>query len=204
MFAGSDTTAIALRAILYFLIKNPAKMQKLLEEIDGADRRGELSNPISDREARALPYLNAVEKEAMRMHASVGMLLERHVPSGGITLCGQYIPAGTIVGINPWVLQYDSDVFPEPESFLPERWLESDSEHLTVMEKSFFAFGAGSRACIGRNISMIEIRKVIPQLLREFDIRFAGGEEEEWKVRNVWFTPQEMPQCMLKRRKKNN
>ncbi|KAK5120582.1 hypothetical protein LTR85_006238 [Meristemomyces frigidus] len=92
VLAGSDTTAIALRAILYFLMKNPAKMEKLKKEIEDADIAGKLSNPISDKAARTeLPYLNAD------------------------------IPGGTIVGINAWALHYDPDVFPNPEAFEPER-----------------------------------------------------------------------------------
>jgi len=148
VFAGSDTTAIALRAILYFLIKNPAKLEKLRKEIDDADKAGKLSDLISDKESRTeLPYLHAVEKEAMRLHPSVGLLLERHVPADGTTLCGKHIPGGTIVGINPWTLQHDPKVFPNPEAFDPERWLEtgSNKEQLAVMEKHFFSFGAGSR-----------------------------------------------------------
>ncbi len=159
VFAGSDTTAIALRAILYFLMKNPAKMAKLQNEIDDADKAGKLSSMIQDEEARKeLPYLNAVLKEAMRLHPSVGLLFERHVPQGGANICGHFIPGGTIVGINPWVLQHDPEVFPDPEAFEPERWMldsEKDKEKLANMEKHFFSFGAGSRVCIGRNISMI-------------------------------------------------
>ena len=202
VFAGSDTTAIALRAILYFLIKNPEKMKKLVTEIDDADKNAQLSEFVSDKEARALPYLNAVEKEAMRLHSSVGLLLERHVPAGGATICDRYIPAGTIVGVNPWVTQHDPAVFSDPETFLPERWLDANAEALAIMDRSFFSFGGGSRACIGRYISMIEMRKIIPQLLREFEISFAEGPSQEWKVRNVWFTQQEMPKCLLRKREK--
>lgn len=212
VFAGSDTTAIALRAILYFLIKNPAAMQKLVREIDEA----ELSPIVQDREARErLPYLNAVIKEAMRLHPSVGLLLERHVPKGGATICDTHIPGGTIVGINAWVLHHDETIFPQPEEFIPERWLEGwspygqktkgekvadDKDRLAEMEKSFFPFGAGSRTCIGRNISMIEMRKIIPQLLREFEVSIPG--DKEWVCRNVWFVQQQMPPCVLKRRNK--
>lgn len=64
--AGSDTTAIALRAILYFLIKTPGKMKKAQKEIDDATATGKLSNPVKDKETRLhLPYMNAVIKEAM-------------------------------------------------------------------------------------------------------------------------------------------
>lgn len=173
-------------------MKNPDKMAKLHEEIDKADAIGELSDPISDKEARALPYLNAVEKEAMRLHSSVGLILERHVPPGGATICGKHIPGGTIVGVNPWVTQHDPEVFENPEAFVPERWLDASTDKLAVMEKSFFNFGAGSRACIGRNISLIEMRKIIPQLLRRFNVEMEGGRKAEWKVTNVWFTQQDL------------
>ena len=80
VFAGSDATAIALRAFIYFL----DKMKKLVAQIDEADQSGKLSDPIRYKEAIThLPYLDAIIKEAMRLHPSVGLLLESHVPPGG-------------------------------------------------------------------------------------------------------------------------
>ena len=89
-------------------------MKKLVDEIDVSEHT--FSNPTSCKEASSLPYLGAVLKEAMRIHTSVGLLLKRHVPAGGATICGEHIPAGITVGINAWVLHYDEKVFPEPES----------------------------------------------------------------------------------------
>ena len=186
VFAGSDTTAIALRAIFYNLMRNPSKMDKLVAEIDQAHGQGKLGNPISYKESTThLPYTQAVIKEALRIHPSVGLLLERHVPSGGIEICGQRIPAGTIVGVNAWVVHRDPVVFPEPEQFLPERWIESGAEKLKEMEASFFAFGAGSRTCIGKNISLMEMTKIVPLLLRDYSISLVDP-EKEWVVRNKW------------------
>jgi cytochrome P450 len=200
LFAGFDTTSIALRAIIYFLCKNPSSMSILVDEVDSATRGGFLGNPVSYREAHPhLAYLNAVIKEALRMHSPVGLSLERHVPDGGVTISGHQIPANTIVGINPWVLHYDSKVFPEPDSFLPERWLSKDSKKLAEMEKSFFAFGAGSRYCIGRNVAMMEMTKLIPQLLREYDVRLADP-KKEWETRNFWFVQQSGVECILTKR----
>ena len=179
-------------------MKHPIKMRKLKAEIGSAADAGKISKPISDKEARTLPYLNAVIKEAMRLHSSVGLLLERHVPAGGATICEKYIPGGTIVGINPWVIQHDPSVYPEPHAFNPEGWLEATPERLAAMERSFFAFGAGNRVCIGKNISYIEMRKIIPELVRKFDISLPNG--VEWEVKNMWFTQQSMPKCVLKRR----
>ncbi|OCL14764.1 putative cytochrome P450 pisatin demethylase [Glonium stellatum] len=201
VFAGSDTTAIALRAIIYFLIRNPDKMKKLVSQIDKAALSGKLSQPIKYKEAIThLPYLDAVIKEAMRLHPSVGLLLERHVPSGGAKICGQYIPGGTVVGINAWVTQHDPTVYPDPEKFIPERWLESSEEQLKQMEQSFFAFGAGSRTCIGKNISLMEMTKIIPQLLREFEVTLTYP-DREWKTKNSWFVQQEGLICNLVKRR---
>ncbi|KAH9219511.1 cytochrome P450 [Leptodontidium sp. 2 PMI_412] len=98
------------------------------------------------------------------IHPSIGLLLERHVPKGGATISGAFIPAGTIV---------EELVFPDPESFIPERWIDSSVERLREMERSFFAFGAGSRTCTGRNVSLLEMVKVLPCLVREFDVKLV-------------------------------
>lgn len=154
VFAGSDTTAIALRAIIYFLCRHPQCMQKLVQEIDNADRAGKLSKPISFKEATEMPYLHSVLKESMRLHPSVGLLMERHVPAGGVEIDGHFLRAGTIVGINPWVTNHNAEVFPNPDEFRPERWLEAPDPHLKVMDNLWeLNFGGGSRKCIGRNIS---------------------------------------------------
>ena len=201
VFAGSDTTAIALRAIIYFLCRHPAAMDKLVKEIDDANAAGKLSNPISYKEATTvLPYLGAVVKEAMRIHPSVGLLMERHVPAEGFQVGDYHLPAGTIVGINPWVTNRNPDVFPEPESFKPERWLEASGAQLKEMETLWeLNFGFGSRKCIGRNISMIEIQKVIPQLLRTFTVQLTYP-EKEWTICNHWFVQQDGVICTLKKR----
>jgi len=85
MLAGSDTTAIALRSIIHQLITNPLAYRRLQEEIDSFDKRGLLSDIVKETEARQMPYLQAVIKEGLRIHPSVGMLLERHVPKGTFT-----------------------------------------------------------------------------------------------------------------------
>lgn len=201
VFAGSDTTAIALRAIIYFPCRHPSAMEKAVLEIDRADRQGVMSQPISYKETSSfLPYLGAVVKEAMRLHPSVGFLMERHVPSQGATICGKYIPSGTIVGINPWVTNRNEEVFPDAEAFKPERWLESSEARLKEMDSLVsLNFGAGSRTCLGKHVSLIEIHKIIPQLLRTFKVELTYP-EKEWKICNRWFVQQEGLICTLTRR----
>ena len=109
--AGADTTAASLSAVLYYLLKSPATFQKLRNEIDQGVASGTLSSPVTFKQAQELPYLQAVLQESLRMHPAVGLPLERVVPSGGADICGQFFPKGTIVGVNAWVLHYDTSVF---------------------------------------------------------------------------------------------
>jgi cytochrome P450 len=127
LIAGSDSTAIALRAILYFLCRHPNTYSKLQKEIDDALAAGAISTPIKYTEGAKLEYLNAVITEALRAHAATGFVLEREVPKGGVTIAGQFLPAGTIVGINSWVMHANKQVYGEDaEEFRAERWFESE------------------------------------------------------------------------------
>ena len=78
--AGSDTTAISMRAILYHLLRNPAAKQRLIDEIDEKRGKGELSIPVKFDEANKMPYLQAVLYEGMRLHPAVGMVSWNFVP----------------------------------------------------------------------------------------------------------------------------
>lgn len=92
---------------------------------------------MSWKESRQLPYLDACIKEAGRLHPPFGLNLERVVPAGGLEICGQHIPSGTVVGMNAWAVHRDRDVFgQDASSWRPERWLEGDEENIKRMEAS--------------------------------------------------------------------
>ncbi|KAK3686520.1 hypothetical protein LTR37_019728 [Vermiconidia calcicola] len=200
IFAGSDTTAASMRSIFYNLCRNGKARRKLLDEIDEADKKGELSDPVTFAEAQNLKYLQAVIKEALRMHPAVGLLLERVVPAGGAELDGVWLPEGTIVGMNPWVAARDKATYGEDAyQFRPERWLEAGEEQLKVMERNFMAFGAGTRTCLGRNVSLMEMSKLVPQVLRRFDFELTEP-EKELRMYDYWFVQQKGLICKVKRR----
>jgi cytochrome P450 len=135
VLAGSDTTAIMLRAIIYFLITNPVSLQKLEHELRQALSQGQLSDIVTWKESRNLRYLDACVKEAGRLHPAIGLTLERVVPCGGATICGQSFEAGTIIGMNPWVVHRDREVFgADANQWNPDRWLDTDAERVTLME----------------------------------------------------------------------
>ena len=94
IFAGSDTTAVSLSSVLYHLLRNPTCREKLQKEIQDFASEGKISDPVTFAEAQQMPYLQAVIKEALRMHPAVGLPLARVVPEGGAEMAGYYFPAG--------------------------------------------------------------------------------------------------------------
>uniref|UniRef100_A0A0D2Y3I0 Pisatin demethylase n=1 Tax=Fusarium oxysporum (strain Fo5176) TaxID=660025 RepID=A0A0D2Y3I0_FUSOF len=134
--------------------------------------------------------LQACIKEALRMHPAVSYPLERVVPPGGARLCGEYLPGGTIVGVNAAVIHRERDIFgQDADTFQPERWLHSSEERIKLMDRHNLAFGAGARTCIGKNISIMEMSKFVPQVLRQFDLEWASS-EPGWRVKTYWFAKQ--------------
>ncbi|KAJ6023644.1 Cytochrome P450 E-class group I [Penicillium canescens] len=184
-FAGSDTTAIHLSTTLYYILKNPGVYAALNNEIVQATQRGELSFPhISYHEASKLRYLSACVKEGARLHPSVALTMPRNVPSNGRSISGQWIPGGVRVGINPTVVQLDKTVFgDDAEKYNPDRWLKPDADK---MNKYILQFGAGSRMCMGKNISLCELYKVIPELLRSYRLELSSP-EKDLETSGFWF-----------------
>ena len=226
ILAGSDTVGISIRAVIYYVLRNPTVLAKLQRELDATP----LNLPVSYKDARELKYLDAVIREAMRMHPGVGMILERVVPQGGLVLPdGRVLPRGTVVGMNPWVIHQNNEVFgPDAESFAPERWLPQQGESKVDFEKrrarmnqADLTFGAGSRACIGKNLGSLEVWKVIPTLFSVYDVSFTCSPfsvseawlkpdnqmvlvdpNQEWHTRNSWFVRQWGIRVTLKPRRK--
>ncbi|KAF5521032.1 Pisatin demethylase [Colletotrichum aenigma] len=191
MFAGSDTTGISLSGILYHILRNPDCVTKLRAEIDGFSSRGELSDNPTFKQGQDMPYLQAVIKEALRMHPAVGLPLERVVPEGGATIADRFFPEGSVVGINSWVQHHNKSIFgQDADEFRPERWLIDDEDKLSLMNRNWMPFGLGSRTCLGKNVSILEMTKLIPRIIRDFDFKLDGDAEApggSWTTANAWF-----------------
>ncbi|CAK7201920.1 hypothetical protein SEUCBS139899_004636 [Sporothrix eucalyptigena] len=182
--AGSDTTAIGLSSVVYYLYRSPRVLRKLREELDAAN----LSPRPAFKDVQKLPYLQAVLNESMRLHPGVGLPLFRTVPAGGAEVAGKFFPAGVHLGVNAWVLHQNPDIFgANPAEFRPERWIDADENQARAMQQNFMSFGLGSRTCIGKNISLLEMNKLIPVLVQEFDFEFTPEVEKSWTVNNKWF-----------------
>ncbi|KAI3550425.1 hypothetical protein CABS03_05602 [Colletotrichum abscissum] len=187
--AGSDTTSISLCAVIYDLASHPRVLQRLREDIDA--KFAELDNPefIPFKDAQAMSYLQACIKESLRLHPATGLPLARVVPKGGVNLLGRDFNEGCVVGVNTWVLHRNKDVFgADADEYRPDRWFSQDKEHISLMESNWIPFGVGSRTCIGKNISLLEINKLVPILVKTFD--FTPVEPERIRHENYWLVKQ--------------
>ena len=194
--AGSDTVASTLRAAFYYLLKNPTSLSKLRSELVKSESENCFSSLpfVTYSETQDLPYLKSVVKEALRLHPALSLPLERVVPPSGLQLHDKnntFLPPGTLVGINPWVLHRDARIFGEkPECWNPDRWLDADELTARKMEQELLSFGAGKRSCLGKNIAMLEIHKIIAALLMRYNVSLVEP-EKEWTLINGWLLRQD-------------
>jgi len=170
-----STTAASTQGTTKYVVTHPEVMAKLVTEIDSFRAAGKLSDPIQYHEAVKMPYLSIVIKESLRLSPSVGAIFSRIVPSGGIhVLPGVYVPGGTIIGCNNWIIGRDKALYgDDAEEFKPERWLEKNYSEWE------FSFGGGNRVCIGRNLALTQIYKVIPTLFGKFEVKMTKDWDSE-------------------------
>ncbi|ORY69984.1 cytochrome P450 [Pseudomassariella vexata] len=168
MAAGIDTTGDAL-CFLMWEISQPNMIhvqQRLQEELR--------DNP--DVEFDRLPYLDAVVLEGLRCFPAIPMSLPRYVPNGGRTIDGFFVPGGTIVSCQAYSTQrIDQNVFPNPDTFNPDRWLEERGD--LDRKRLFFAFASGGRGCVGKHLALAEMKT----LLRDVYTRFKTVPDETMK-----------------------
>lgn len=116
------------------LLAYPDTMEKLRQELEVA----KVSRQYPKwNEVRDLPYLDACVQEGARINPPFALPLERTVPTGGVTVMGSYLPEGTLVGGNPYVVNRHEPTFgPRPEEWNPERWLCGGESHKKKLEQS--------------------------------------------------------------------
>ncbi|KAJ2869748.1 hypothetical protein GGH93_006069 [Coemansia aciculifera] len=167
LIAGVDTTSAGLTWTLALLLHNPDVMQRLVSEI-----RAEFPvdvGHISFEECRQrLPYLSAVIHESLRVMSPAPGMLPRLAPAGGLRLGGYFLPAGTWLCCAIGAVHMNPGVFAEPEVFDPERFLKEERFNM-------LAFSTGVRACLGRNLALVEMHVVLANLLRRYDLALPEG-----------------------------
>ncbi|WVZ55354.1 hypothetical protein U9M48_006026 [Paspalum notatum var. saurae] len=171
LFVGaSDTTSTTIEWALAELLQNPQTMRKLQEELRlvlGARTQ------VEDSDIDNLPYLQAVIKEALRLHSVVPLLLYKAYDT--VELHGYTIPKGSSVLVNVWAIHQNAEVWCEPQKFIPERFLQKEIS-FSDRNLEFFPFASGRHVCLGLPLANRMLHLILGSLLHRFD--WTLGEDD--------------------------
>lgn len=116
------------------------------------------------------------------------------MPPGGRVVAGTYFPGGTTVGMSALPVHRDRGTFgADADRFVPERWIEGtatpEGERLSPEElmKYWIPFGIGSRSCIGKNVALLELVKLVGTVLLYFDLEVGDGKPSEIPASKSFF-----------------
>ncbi|KDN37462.1 cytochrome P450 [Tilletiaria anomala UBC 951] len=186
--AASDTTSSFVTSFFVLLLRHPYIYERLQQEIDESFEEGRLEREnITYAQSVKLDYLQACIKETLRIAPPISMSLPRIVPPQGMTINGTHIVGGATIGTAPYIFHRSPDAWgPDAAIYKPERWLNLEDKERGRLERHFLSFGAGSRICIGKNISLMEISILLPTLLASFRFSFTDGTKQN--VRDIFRT----------------
>ncbi|CAH1261513.1 CYP2J2 [Branchiostoma lanceolatum] len=166
--AGTETTSSTLTWALLYMLRHQEVQDKVHREIDSTIGQ-DVTPSISHRSL--LPYTEAVITEVMRINpiAATGAM---HNTSNDTTLFGYDIPKDTVVFPNLWAVLHDPEVYPEPDVFKPERFLD-DSKF--KKGDTFIPFSLGRRACLGEQLARMELFLFFTSLMQHFTFKLPEG-----------------------------
>jgi cytochrome P450 family 110 len=165
LVAGHETTATAISWAFYWIHKLPEVREKLLAELDSL---GE--NPDSSTIFK-LPYLTAICNETLRIYP-VGMLTFPRKVKTPISVCGHQLEPGTVIMGSIYLTHQREDIYPQPEKFNPERFLEKQ-----FSPYEFLPFGGGARRCIGLAFAQMEMKLILATVMKTWSMQLIDTQE---------------------------
>lgn len=171
IFRGTDTVAILMEWIMARMVLHPEIQSKARAELDAVVGRG---RAVTDEDVSRLPYIQCIVKETLRMHPPGPLLSWARLAVHDAHVGGHLVPAGTTAMVNMWAIAHDAAVWPEPELFRPERFMEEDVSVLGS-DLRLAPFGAGRRVCPGKMLALATVHLWLAQLLHRFEWAPSGS-----------------------------
>jgi len=171
--AGHETSAVGLTYVLWELSKHldiqeelHLELKTLSPQIEYHPRNGIPGELPEPRQIENLTLLNAIITETLRLHAPIPGIQPRKTPFPSTKLAGyDHLPPNVRVNAQAYSLHRNPEVFPDPESWQPERWVNKDDTlGLEQMRRWFWAFGSGGRMCVGSNLAIQEMKLAIASI----------------------------------------
>lgn len=181
--AAEATVAVTATYLIWRLTAAPEWQRKIRKELTALPVRADGLLSFAELDSR-VPSLEACLREVYRLHPASSGRAERIVPQGGHVLSGVYLPQGTIVTTSVVALHRDENIFPDPDRFIPGRWLDADPSTRKICEAHLIPFGYGGRICLGKALATLEIKVLIANLYLRYETVMGGST-----------TPESMRQC---------
>ncbi|KAF8028287.1 hypothetical protein BT93_E1021 [Corymbia citriodora subsp. variegata] len=166
IIGGTDTTSTMVEWVMAELLQNRYVMNKVvheLTEVVGEDKM------VEEHHLPKLKYLNAVIKEAFRLHPALPLLVPR-TPSASCVVGGYMIPKGSNVFLNVGYIHRDPKIWDKPSEFRPQRFLEDPSKYdFSGNNFTYMPFGSGRRMCAGLALAERMLPYVLASLLHSFE-----------------------------------
>ncbi|KZT03209.1 cytochrome P450 [Laetiporus sulphureus 93-53] len=183
--AGTDTSGTTLQTFILAMMLYPDICKKAQAEIDQVVGTSRLPN-FSDRSS--LPYLERVLLEVYRWNCPVPLGVP-HFSTADHTYCDHYIPKGTIIVPNLWYMTRDANIFPDPETFRPERFKTMTVQTTDLYDPRKIVFGFGRRICPGRQLADSSVWLAMANILACFNISQSAGDFANYATFTPAFSP---------------
>ncbi|KAH8744497.1 cytochrome P450 [Diaporthe sp. PMI_573] len=198
MLAGTETTATLLSGLTYFLLKNPDRMKKLVDEVRTSFKS---EDELTVDNLAKLKYMTICLQEGLRCYPSAPITPPRVTPPEGTAICGEWVPGNTRVFV-PHYPAYMSPInFKDPKSFVPERWLP-ETAYDNDRKEIYQPFSIGPRNCLGKNLAYHEMRLILSKILWNFDLELSP-QSDKWRDQKcylLWEKPELVVKMKLARR----
>ncbi|GIZ37791.1 hypothetical protein CKM354_000122600 [Cercospora kikuchii] len=183
--AGQVTTTHYLNTTAYHIMARPEILAQLKAELKSVMRDGSLP---SLQKLEQLPFLSAIVLEGYRISYGPTHRLQRTAPDEALVYKSYVLPAGTPMSMTSILIHENEELFPDPRSFKPERWIEpSGREKLSTY---LVNFSKGTRGCLGQHLAAAEIYLTLATIFSRFDFELYKTTQEDIAVERDFFNPQ--------------